>query len=125
MLGEKESAATIPVRALASARPFYEETLDLEPVFDSTEAVAYKTSGTPLLVYESEYAGTNKATAVTWLVDDVDGAVAQLRDRGVTFEHYDLPGTTLDGDVHVMGEMKAAWFKDPDGNIHSLVTDTR
>jgi len=39
----------------------------------------------------------------------------------VTFERYDLPGTTREGDVHVTGELKVAWFKDPDGNIHSLV----
>jgi hypothetical protein len=44
-----------------------------------------------------------------------------LKGKGVTFESYDLPGATKDGDVHVMGELKAAWFKDPDGNILNIV----
>ena len=47
--------------------------------------------------------------------------IAALKGKGVSFEHYELPGTTLDGDVHVMGDMKAAWFKDPDGNILSVL----
>ena len=39
----------------------------------------------------------------------------------MAFEHYDLPGMTRQGDLHVAGDMKVAWFKDPDGNIHSLI----
>lgn len=46
-----------------------------------------------------------------------------LHDKGVSFEHYsDMPEATIKGDVHVMGDMKAAWFKDPDGNIHAMVS---
>ena len=44
-----------------------------------------------------------------------------IRDRGVTFEHYDMPGMTREGDVHVAGDMRVAWFKDPDGNILNIV----
>jgi predicted lactoylglutathione lyase len=47
--------------------------------------------------------------------------VEQLKAKGVTFEHYDMPGVELQGDVHVMGDMHAAWFKDPDGNILNIV----
>jgi hypothetical protein len=68
-------------------------------------------------VYRSDYAGTNKATAVTWNVDNVKEEVAALKSKGVVFEHYDMPGMTRDGDVYVSGDMKVAWFKDPDGNI--------
>ena len=60
---------------------------------------------------------TNKATAVTWTVDNVKEEVAALKSKGVVFEHYDMPGMTRDGDVYVAGDMKVAWFKDPDGNI--------
>ncbi len=59
---------------------------------------------------------------MTFVVEDVDGLVRSLKGRGVTFEHYDVPKMTRQGDVHVAGPMKAAWFKDPDGNIFSLVT---
>ncbi|HMI92975.1 MAG TPA: hypothetical protein VK509_16495, partial [Polyangiales bacterium] len=70
----------------------------------------------------SEFAGTNKATNVTWTVgDDVEGTVRQLKEKGVRFEHYDMPGMTLMGDVHVAGDMKVAWFKDPDGNILNVM----
>ena len=75
-----------------------------------------------MLVYPSEYAGTNQATAASWAVgDDFDAIVQDLRAKGVTFEHYDdLPETTREGDVHVMDAYKAVWFKDPDGNILNL-----
>jgi hypothetical protein len=54
-------------------------------------------------------------------VPDVDGTVRDLKAKGVTFERYDLPAMTHEGDVHVAGHLRAAWFKDPDGNILSLV----
>ena len=65
---------------------------------------------------------TNQATAATWEVDDeLEGVVESLKSKGVTFEHYDMPGVTRDGDVHVTGKSRAAWFKDPDGNILAVV----
>ena len=72
-------------------------------------------------MYESQYAGTNKATAVTWAVPDVTETAARLKEKGVKFERYDFPGVTHEGDVHVMGTRKNAWFIDPDGNILSIV----
>ena len=72
-------------------------------------------------VYRSDHAGTNEATAVTWAVDDIEREVDSLRRKGVMFEHYDMPGLALEGDVHVGGDMKVAWFKDPDGNILNIV----
>ena len=78
-----------------------------------------------MLVYPSEYAGTNKATAAAWAVgDDFDAIVEELRSKGVSFEHYDLPDTTREGDVHIADDFKAVWFKDPDGNILNLVNQT-
>ena len=44
-----------------------------------------------------------------------------LRAKGVTFEHYDMPGLKLEGDIHVAGPTKVAWFKDPDGNILNII----
>jgi hypothetical protein len=83
---------------------------------------SYNTGKSTLLVYESKYAGTNKATAVTWLVGDgIERIVKQLRDKDVAFEHYDMPGLKREGDLHVGDGMKVAWFKDRDGNIHALV----
>jgi hypothetical protein len=52
----------------------------------------------------------------------MEKVVQTLKGKGVAFEHYDLPEMTLKGDIHVAEGMKAAWFKDPDGNIHALVS---
>jgi hypothetical protein len=53
--------------------------------------------------------------------DQLDSVVQDLRTNGVAFEHYDLPGTTRDGDIHETGDMRGVWFKDPSGNIIGLV----
>jgi catechol 2,3-dioxygenase-like lactoylglutathione lyase family enzyme len=126
MLGGKDAAATLAVSDLQRARGFYENTLGLEPLVEVPESVLYRSGNAVVLVYPSEYAGTNQATAATWAVgDDFEAIVHELRTKGVTFEHYDdLPGTTREGDVHVVGDLRGVWFKDPDGNILSLVNMT-
>jgi len=123
MLAGKEIVGTIAVKDLAVARKFYEGTLGLKVQDDSrTEAHVYRSGDTRLIVYRSQYAGTNQATGLNLMVGaDIDGIVRGLRDRGVKFEHYDMPGMQWEGDVMVAGPMKAAWFKDPDGNILCLM----
>lgn len=125
MLGSKDAVANIAVKNLETAKRFYEGTLGLKPIdSEDDELVVYKSGNTALNVYRSQYAGTNKATAVTWSVgDDVEGVVRALKAKGVSFEHYDMPGAKLEGDVHVFGDMKVVWFKDPDGNISTSSTD--
>ncbi len=123
MLASKQPTATVAVRDREVARTFYEKTLGLTVVrSDDPETLVFQSGAATLLVYRSQFAGTNQATAVTWLVgDDVDRIARELGAKGVAFEHYDMPHTTREGDVHVAGAMRVAWFKDPDGNIHSLV----
>ncbi|WP_413990422.1 VOC family protein [Labrys okinawensis] len=124
MLGSKIAVATLPVRSLPAARLFYEEKVGLEIAFmHEPSAIAYKAGNSIVLVYESTYGGTNNATAVTWVVDDdMTVLVAELKQRGVAFQHYDLPGVTREGDIHHSGALQQAWFKDPDGNIHGLAS---
>ena len=119
MLGDKPAAATIAVSDMQRSRDFYGNTLGLSAVQDMDDAVLYGSGNTVVLVYQSQYAGTNKGTSASWAVgDDFDSVVEDLRQKGVTFEHYDdLPGTTRDGDIHTFDGMKAVWFKDPTGNI--------
>ncbi|TMG82177.1 MAG: VOC family protein [Betaproteobacteria bacterium] len=123
MLGNNDLVATIAVKNLDTARKFYEGTLGLKPVdTEDGELIVFKSGNSTLNVYRSQYAGTNKATAVTWLVgDDVEGVVRALKAKGVSFEHYDMPNMKRQGDIHVAGNMKVAWFKDPDGNILNVV----
>jgi len=124
MLGNHEAAANIAVKDIATARNFYEGTLGLAASgTEGQELVSYRCGHSTILVYRSEYAGTNQATALTWLVGDkVDELARSLKAKGVRFEHYELPQTHLEGDVHVAGERRVAWFRDPDGNILSFVS---
>jgi catechol 2,3-dioxygenase-like lactoylglutathione lyase family enzyme len=123
MLGSSDAMATIAVKDVNAAGKFYAETLGLKRgAGDQPSVLTFESGNSRILVYESQYAGTNKATAATWALDDVEGVVKALAAKGVRFEHYDMPGLTLQGDVHVDGQFKAAWFKDPDGNILALVS---
>jgi catechol 2,3-dioxygenase-like lactoylglutathione lyase family enzyme len=122
MLSDRNIVATVAVKNLEAARRFYENTLGLPLITENQEALTFKTGQSMLLVYRSQFSGTNKATAATWLADDVEELVHALKGRGVNFEHYDMPNVTRQGDIHVAGAMKTAWFKDPDGNIFSIVT---
>lgn len=117
-LGDKSSSAIVAVSDLARARRFYGETLGLEATDASDEVVTYRTGGTSLMVYPSGHAGTNKANAVVWGAGgDFDTIVDGLRENGVTFEEYPEFGMTIADGIHSQGDFKAAWFKDPDGNI--------
>ncbi|HKQ31236.1 MAG TPA: VOC family protein [Burkholderiales bacterium] len=123
MLGNRNATANIAVKNIETARRFYESTLGLTPVDnEGEEVIVFKSGDSMINVYQSRYAGTNKATAVTWAVGDVESAVRDLKAKGVKFEHYDMPDMTLRGDVHISGDMKVAWFKDPDGNILNIVS---
>ncbi len=122
MLGKADATPMIAVKDLDRARKFYEETLGL----DAKEAMGgevleVQSGDTTFEVYRSEFAGTNKATALTFEVDDIESEVRELKDKGVFFEQYDMPGMEQRGDLYVgEGGFKVAWFKDPDGNILSL-----
>lgn len=121
MLANHDAQATVAVKSLNTARPFYEDVLGLEPVGGEEASVqGYRCAGSVILVYESTFAGTNQATVVTWpLGDDFDAVIAELRGKGVRFETYDMPGAKVQDGVHSFGEMKVVWFRDPDGNILS------
>jgi len=118
MLGDKNVHAVIGVKDLDAAKKFYGDTLGLKLSEENPGGVKCISGNREIMIYQSAFAGTNQATAASWDVDDVTDTVETLKGKGVSFEHYnDLPGVTLEGDVHVMGPMQAAWFKDPDGNI--------
>ena len=124
MLGTTNAAAMLPVRDMDTARRFYQETLGLPQVgAHGDDVIVFRSGDTLVNVYRSQYAGTNQATALTWpLGDRLDEVIDRLHDKGVAFEHYDMPDMTREGDVYRCGDMRAAWFKDPDGNILSVVS---
>jgi catechol 2,3-dioxygenase-like lactoylglutathione lyase family enzyme len=123
MLADFDAMATVAVKNLSAAAQFYEGKLGLKKVGGGEmQVLIYQSGKSTLLVYESQFAGTNKATAVTWSVDDVDGTVRVLKEKGIAFERYDFPDVKHEGDVHVFGKIRNAWLKDPDGNILSIVS---
>jgi catechol 2,3-dioxygenase-like lactoylglutathione lyase family enzyme len=122
MLAHITPTPMLAVKEIARARRFYTDTMGLQEERDGMEGILqFRAGDMVFVVYPSDYAGTNKATALTWVVgDQLEKVVEALKRKGVTFEHYDLPDTVRKGDIHESGPIRNAWFKDPDGNIHAL-----
>ena len=124
MLQTASMYSYLPAANVQRARRFYEQKLGFRPDEEIAGGVVYRfANGTGCFLYPTDNAGTNRASQAFWQVADVEREVAELKARGVTFEHYDMPGMTLEGDLHVADRMKVAWFKDPDGNIHSIAEE--
>ena len=124
MLGKADATPMIAVKDIDRAKQFYKEKLGLKPFEEmGDDFFMLKSGDTTLNVYKSEFAGTNKATLLTFDVDDIDTEVRELKQKGVSFERYDVEGLTPEGDIYRGQNMKTAWFKDPDGNILSLIEE--
>ena len=107
MLSQHTPVATLPTRDLPKARAFYEDTLGFTPERESVAGVSYKSGGAMVFLYESEYAGTNKATAVSFDVplSAFDDEVRALRDKGVSFLTFEAEGLEwTEGVASMMGE---------------------
>ena len=123
MLSDMTPVAALPTADLSRARDFYEGTLGLRPPREGMGGVAYTCGSGTVFVYESVYAGTNKATAVNFNVplSAFDDEVGALRDKGITFLTFEAEGLEWNEGVASMGNaMKAIWFTDPDGNILNI-----
>ena len=119
MLNDSSVTANIPAADLERARSFYADKLGLSPVDENPGGLIYKTAGgTWFFLYQTEYAGQAGHTIAQFHVADVAAEVKELEANGVSFETYDLPGTTWDGVIASLGDMgHAAWFKDSEDNI--------
>ncbi len=120
MLGNSTVYATVAVTDLERSKIFYEQTLGLHRIDQNPGGCMYESGAGRIFVYQSNTAGSGKATCAAWIVDDVERAVNELQSAGVTFENYDIPASDVEGYIYTMGEQKSAWFKDPDGNILNI-----
>jgi catechol 2,3-dioxygenase-like lactoylglutathione lyase family enzyme len=122
MLGDNDAATMIPAKDLEKTRRWYEDVLGFTPVIDDPNGITYKSGSGTFNLYPTQFAGTAQHTLIGWLVPNVEATVDELTAKGITFEHYDMEGLEMDakGIAHMGEEEKAAWFKDPEGNILSI-----
>ena len=126
MLKDNASSAIVAVSDIERARAFYQEILGLDLVDDAEDGpMVFRTGTTHLVVYPSEFAGTNRANTVVWGVgEEIEAIVSDLIAKGVTFEQYPMDDATFEDGIHRAGDFRMAWFKDPDGNILHLNSGT-
>lgn len=119
MLSNSRVVCTLPAKDMERAKAFYKEKLDLSPMREGPEGVAYECGdGTGFMLFESQGESRGDFTQMGFEVPDVRETVAELKKHGVTFEQYDFPGLKTDEDgVAVIGDEAAAWFKDSEGNM--------
>jgi catechol 2,3-dioxygenase-like lactoylglutathione lyase family enzyme len=125
MLKNAHITAIVPVSDVEAATRFYGETLGLELVerrddLPENREVEFRAGDGTLLAYESKGAGQSSHTVAGFRVDELDKVVGELRRRGVAFEEYDLPGLKTEDGIAEVGGVRAAWCKDPDGNIIAI-----
>ena len=100
MFGDVPIRPSFPASDLERAKRWYSEKLDLDPVRELEYGdVEYETGGVRFLLYQSDSAGTNEATAASFVVEEFDDVIAALRSSGVVFEDVDFGefGATVDG----------------------------
>lgn len=123
-LTHSEVTCMLPVKDLQRARRFYEEQLGLQPQgLQADGKFIYRCGGTVLALFPKAEGTRAEHTALSFRVEDIAQAVAELQQRGVRFADYDLPGFKTVNHVCVLGSEKAAWFQDPEGNILCLHQD--
>jgi len=118
MISNCPAQTVIPVADLERASAWYEGTLGFPPGQRFSGGIFYQAGGgTRFQLYATENAGKNPATLMGFMTTDIEAEVRDLKARGVAFEDYDCgPLKTVDS-IATAGDARAAWFKDPDGNI--------
>ncbi len=124
MLSGTQVTCMLPVKDLARARRFYEQQLRLDPVGAKQDGkFVYRCGGTEIALFPRPEGTKAEHTALSFRVGDIRAEIAQLKARGVVFDDYDLPDFKTVEHVCVLGSEKAAWFRDPEGNILCLHED--
>ncbi|MGR0220259.1 VOC family protein [Agromyces sp. ZXT2-6] len=116
--------ATLPASDLERAKRFWHDVFGVDPIRSDMGGETYLIGGVGVLVYESQFAGTNKATAFSIMTDDLDRDMAALREKGIAFHDYDFPGLKTENGVVEMDGERGAWFDDSEGNIIALAEPT-
>jgi catechol 2,3-dioxygenase-like lactoylglutathione lyase family enzyme len=120
MLADKRAHTTLPTADLDRLRSWYEGILGFEPFAVRPGAVLYRTAvGSVFAISRGSVVSSSTHTQMAFTVDDIEAEVTELQARGVVFETYETPKTT--GGIATIGAGRAAWFKDPDGNVLAIL----
>lgn len=120
MLADRRAHTTLPTLDVERLRRWYEDVLGFRPFAERPGAVLYRTAeGSLFALSRAGSPSAGRTTQMAFTVDDIDAEVADLRARGVAFEAYEAP-RTIDG-IATIGPGRAAWFKDPDGNLLAVI----
>jgi catechol 2,3-dioxygenase-like lactoylglutathione lyase family enzyme len=116
--------ASFAVNDLAKAKAFYAEILKMTVEEEEEGMLNLKgRDGNWILIYPKPLHNPAEHTVLNFVVEDVDAAVDELRAQGVRFEHYDQPGLKTDAKGISRGNPQVAWFRDPAGNILSVLEE--
>lgn len=119
-----EVTCMLPVKDMARARRFYDDSLGLQAVGGKPDGkFVYRCGGAEIALFPKPEGTKAQHTALSFRVANIGDAIAQLKSRGVAFADYDYPGLKTVGHVCVLGSEKAAWFEDTEGNILCLHED--
>jgi catechol 2,3-dioxygenase-like lactoylglutathione lyase family enzyme len=121
MLTGKKTHATLPASDLGRATQFYREKLGLTPTSESPDGNFYEDGDSRVFIFPSGGRASGSHTQMGWIVDDIVAEVADLKSHGVVFEEYDFPQFDKGTSVATTPPVKAAWFKDSEGNLLGLV----
>jgi catechol 2,3-dioxygenase-like lactoylglutathione lyase family enzyme len=120
MLSRCRVHTTLPTADLDRLRAWYEGVLGFTPMAIRPNAVLYETTpGSVFAISRGSVLSSSTHTQMAFTVDDIEAEVADLTSRGVVFEEYETPRT--DGGIATIGPGRAAWFKDPDGNLLAVL----
>ena len=108
------------VNDLEKAKNFYGETLGLE-VSESMGLELHIEGGNNILIYPKPNHTPATFTILNFPVTDIETAVKELKEKGITFESYEDPIKTDENGIFRGGGPLIAWFKDPAGNILSVI----
>src|SRR5262249_27684537 len=122
VLASSRIATFIAASDSAASKDFYENVLGLTVTSEDDWAIEFDSNGTSIRMQKGGSGNfkPQEFTVLGWHVDDIDAAMAELRDKGVVFEQYPWMPPDSNGVMTFPGGARVAWFKDPSGNVLSL-----
>ena len=122
MLSDARYETSLPCSDLDRAKSFYADKLGLTPASEQSAGAFYEgRDGTRFILFPSSGSASGSHSQMGFMVADIDAEVRDLKQRGVQFAQYDFSGFDKSTSIADVGGVRAAWFKDSEGNLLGLV----